>query len=105
MARLLETEARLEERLRASREEAARLVADARIAADRLTAAVAAEVEAATARLTEQIVAERDRAAEAVAASARHDVARLEQVSEDRVAAVATKLARSLIAAGEPGTA
>jgi vacuolar-type H+-ATPase subunit H len=89
LARLLETEARLEERLHRARDEATRLVAAAREAAVACEATLAAQVEADARRLGETLHAEYERAAAAAAATAGQEAERLDAVTDARVAALA----------------
>lgn len=86
---LLETEARLEELLRRAREEAASLLAEAQAAAQAREGALGAELEGAGRRLEAEIGAERARREQDIAAAARRDAERFDQVSAERVSDLA----------------
>ncbi|HTI03676.1 MAG TPA: hypothetical protein VL549_00045 [Gemmatimonadales bacterium] len=93
LGRLLETERRLGERLRAARVESERLVAEAQgTAADR-ERAVASDLALAEQRLAETLELERRRGEREIAAAAERAAAAFEQISDDRIAAVAKALA------------
>ncbi len=97
LARLLETERRLEERLHAARAEAEALVARAQQEADRQGAALEAELADGARRLEESLAAEgRRRTAEMADAAAREAEA-YERVTAARLAAVARALAERFL--------
>lgn len=89
LARLLDTESRLEELLRRAREEAARLVAEAHSAAQAREAALAAELDAAAQRLEAEIASERARAAQEIAAATRREAERFDRVTAERIGELA----------------
>ena len=97
LARLLETEQRLEERLRTARAEAEGLVAQAHEAAGHEEATLDAQLAEAGRQLDERLAAEaRARVAE-IAESAERQVQAYERVSATRLAAVARKLAERFL--------
>jgi vacuolar-type H+-ATPase subunit H len=100
LTRLLEAEARLEQMLQRARDEAARLVAEARTAARARDDALGAELEEAEQRLEAEMAAERDRRVEEIAEGARHEVERLEHVAPERIAELARYMVDRAIEAG-----
>ena len=93
LGRLLETERRLGERLRAARVESERLVAEAQAAAAERERALAGDLALEEERLREQLETERRRGEAEIAAAAERAAAAFEQVSPGRIAAVAKELA------------
>ena len=89
MARLLSTEARLEETLRHAREAAAALVASARDTAAAHEAALAAELEALGRGLETTIADEQHRQEEELTQSARQDSRRFDEAGSDQIEALA----------------
>jgi hypothetical protein len=97
LTRLLETEARLEEALRRARDEAARLVTEARTLALAREEVLGAELDAAARRLEAEIATERDRAERDIAEAARQEVARFDGVAVERIAALARRVVERVI--------
>jgi hypothetical protein len=97
LARLLETEARLEEMLRGTREEATGLVAAAREAAVAREAALAAQVEADGRRLEETLHADYERRVADAAAAAGREAERLDRVGDEQVAVLARHVVSRVI--------
>lgn len=97
LARLLETERRLEERLRAARIEAEAVVARAQQSADQEKVAANAQMAEAARRLDERLAAEGRQRAAQIAADADAEVRTYEQVSPARLAAVARALAERFL--------
>ena len=85
LARLLKTEARLDEVLRRAQEESAALVAAARSKAADREASLAVEIETEGRRLEADIASERARRETEVADATRHGVQRFEAVTADDV--------------------
>lgn len=100
LARLVETELRLEASLADVRAEARRLVADARQAADRRAGAAAAATVEARARFAAELAVERDRELAAIAAAAARDAARYEGIAKDRVEALARLVVTLIVGEG-----
>jgi vacuolar-type H+-ATPase subunit H len=100
LTRLLDTEHGLEEMLRSTREEAARLVAAAREEAVAREAALATQLEADAHRLEDALQAEYQRRAADTAAQASHEAERLEGVPAEQVAALAGYVVRRVIGTG-----
>jgi hypothetical protein len=100
LTRLLETEARLEELLHRAREEAARLVAEAHAAAQAREAALGAELEEAARQLESAIAAERGRREQELAAAARRDVERFDQVSTQQIGELARHVVGRIVGGG-----
>lgn len=96
--RLIATEQRLDEALRAAREEAARLVAEAQTRARRREAELDAELEAAAQGLAAETAAERERREREVALEAEGRVARYEAVSAELVTRAARDIVNRLVA-------
>jgi vacuolar-type H+-ATPase subunit H len=97
LARLLETERRLEERLRAARTEADALVAQAQQEAERQEAALAAELADGARRLDESLAAEGQRRAAEIAEAAVGEAQAYERVTAARLAEVARALAERFL--------
>jgi hypothetical protein len=97
LARLLETEAQLEEMLRRTREEATRLVAAAGEAAVAREAALTAQVGADARGLEETLQADYERRVTDASAAADRDVARLDRVEDDQVAVLARYMVSRVI--------
>jgi len=101
LARLLETERRLEERLRAARAEAEALVAQAQQAAEQEDAALEAQLADAARLLDESLAAEGRRRTAEIADAADRKAQAYERVPPARLSAVARALAeRFLLAEG-----
>ena len=96
-ARLLETERRLDERLRQARAEAEALVAAAQAEAARRETALAAELEGDALRLDAELAAEQRRREQEVADAARAEGEAYDGVAPARVTAIALGLAPRLI--------
>ncbi len=97
MARLLDTETRLEQTLGRARDEAARLVTEAREAARAREAALGAELEAAAQRLGAEIATERDRAAREIVEAARREAERFDGVTPERIGELARRVVERVI--------
>ena len=97
LARLLETERRLEERLRAARAEADALVARAQQEAERQEAALETELADGARRLDESLAAEGRRRAAEIAEAAVGEAQAYERVTAARLAAVARTLAERFL--------
>jgi len=97
LARLLDTETRLEQALQRARDEATRLVTEARGTARAREAALGAELDAAARRLEAEIAGERDRAAQEIAAAARRDTERFDGVTAERIRDVARQVVDRVI--------
>jgi hypothetical protein len=97
LARLLETEQRLEGRLTEERAEAEALVAHARADAAVREAALEAELGAEERRLDEALEAERRRREVEIAAAAQRDAETYQRVPAARLAAVARALAERFL--------
>ena len=93
LARLLETEQRLEERLRAARAEAEALVAQARRDAETRDAALAAEIAAEEKRVADALETERRRREAEIAADAEREALEYERAPAALLSAVARALA------------
>lgn len=100
LARLLETEARLEESLADARTEAARLVAEAQAAARTREAALDAELDALGRRLEAEIAAQRDAAQRDIAAAAQHEAERYDAVAPARIGELARRVVQRLLEGG-----
>jgi vacuolar-type H+-ATPase subunit H len=99
LERLIATEQRLDEALRAARETATRLVAEAQAEAERREAALETELEAASARLAAETAAERERREREVRQEAELRVKRYESISAEQVAAAAREVVDGLLSA------
>jgi vacuolar-type H+-ATPase subunit H len=97
LARLLDTETRLEQALQRARDEATRLVTEAREAARARETALGAELEAAAQRLEAEIASQRDRTAREIADAARRDTERFDGVTVERIAEVARRVVERVI--------
>lgn len=93
LARLLETERRLEERLSAARAERDRLIAEAQAAAESRERTLATELQLEQRRLTEALEAERQRGERDIAEAAELQVAVFAAVPPAKIAGVARDLA------------
>jgi vacuolar-type H+-ATPase subunit H len=100
LARLLETERRLEDRLLAARTEGAALVAQAQQAADREEATLEAQLAEAARLLDERLAAEGRRRAAEVSEAADREAQAYERVAPARLAAVAQTLAKRFLVGG-----
>jgi hypothetical protein len=98
LARLLETEQRLEGELRITRERAELLRHEAIEAARRREAGIDAALAAAEQALTTEIGAERGRREAEITADADRTIARYEGLDDSRLAAVAGELVTRLLA-------
>lgn len=97
LARLLDTERRLEERLHAARAESAALVADAQRAAAQEEATLESQLAEAGRQLDESLAAEAQRRTAEIAEAAAGEVRAYERVSAARLAAVAAALAERFL--------
>lgn len=97
LARLLDTETRLEQALQRARDEANRLVTEAREAARVRQAALGAELEAEAERLAAEIAGERDRTAQEIALAARRDTERFDAVPAGRIRDMARRVVERVI--------
>ena len=97
LARLLDTERRLEERLHAARAESAALVAQAQQQGAQHDAALEAQLTEAARLLDDDLAAERRRRTAEIAEAADREVQAYERVSAARLAAVARALAERLL--------
>lgn len=100
LARLLATEARLEETLHHAREEAAGMVASARATAEAREAALTTDLEALGRTLETSIAEERRRQEEELAESARQEARAFDEASPDRIEALARFVVERVIGAG-----
>jgi vacuolar-type H+-ATPase subunit H len=89
LARLLKTEAQLDEALRRAQEEAAALVAAARTKAAEHEAALGAEIEAETKKLEAEVTSDRGRREAEVSESTTRGVRAFEGVTADQVEVLA----------------
>jgi vacuolar-type H+-ATPase subunit H len=96
--RLIATEQRLDEAIRAAREQAARLVADTEAELRRREAELEAEVEAAARTAAAETARERERREREVSQDAAAAVARYEALGATQVAAAAHELVDWLVA-------
>lgn len=101
LERLIATEQRLDEALRAAREEATRLLAEAQAALRRREEALEAELQDAARKSAALTAEERERREQDVSSEAARAVARYEAVTADQVAAAARAVVDHLVA-GEP---
>lgn len=97
LARLLDTERRLGERLQSARAEAEALVAHAREAAVQREAALAAQLEADERLMSARLQRERRKREREIAAVAQREVEAFQRVSARRVAEVARIVAGRLL--------
>ncbi len=97
LARLLETERRLGERLRSARSEAEALVAQARADVAQREAALDAELEGDERRVTERLARDRRKREREIADEAERQVAAFAAVSAQRVRAVVRTLTQRLL--------
>ena len=97
LARLLETERRLGERLRSARAEAEALVAQAHADVAQREAALAAELEGDERRMTERLARERRKREREIADEAQRQIDAYAGVSAQRLSAVVRTLASRLL--------
>ena len=97
---LIATEQRLDEALRAAREQASALVTEARTRAHQREAEVEAELREAELRLAAETAAERERREREVAREAEARVALLDAVSVERVGQMAREVVNRLVSGG-----
>ena len=97
LARLLDTERRLGERLQAARAEAEALVAQARAAAEKREAALAAQLETDQRLMGERLERERRKREREIADAAQREVEAYERVSAERLKGIARALAPRLL--------
>lgn len=97
LARLLETERRLGERLQSARAEADVLVAHAREAAGQREALLAAELESDQRSMADRLLGERAKREQEIAVAAQRQVSAYADVSDERLTAIARTLARRLL--------
>jgi hypothetical protein len=103
LERLLETERRLGERLRAARAEADALVAQAQVAAVAIEGALAAELEAEERLADERLAREHRQREGEIADDAQRQIDAYERIPAKRLSEVAKRLARRLLEkAGNP---
>jgi vacuolar-type H+-ATPase subunit B/Vma2 len=100
LARLLETERRLQDRLLAARAEGAAVVAQAQHAADQAEATLEAQLVEAARLLDERLAEEGKRRAAEIAAAADGEAQAYERVPSARLAAVAQALAKQFLVGG-----
>lgn len=100
LTRLLEVEAGLERMLQGARDEAARLVAEARTAAREREDALGAELEEAGRRLETEMVAERERRVQEIEDAGNREVERFEHVMPERIAELARYVVDRVIEGG-----
>ncbi|MGH7521403.1 MAG: hypothetical protein ACREMI_08995 [Gemmatimonadales bacterium] len=98
LAQLLETERRLAERLQAAHVEAEALVAQARAAAERREATLAAQLEADQRLMGARLERERRKREREIEAAAEHEVEAYARVSTPRLKEIARILAPRLLA-------
>ena len=98
LEQLIATEQRLDEALRAARDEAARLVAEAKAALHRQEVVLETEIEVAARSFAAETAAERERREREVRSEAAQAAARYEAVSLERVAAAARDVVQRLVA-------
>ena len=97
LEQLIATEQRLDETLRRARAAAAQVVEEAKSAASRAEAALAADIEAATVALATRAATERRDHEAAIAREAAEEVARADGVSPARVRGLARDLVNRLV--------
>lgn len=97
LARLLETERRLGERLQSARAEADALVARAREAARQREARLAAELESDERSMAERLLDERGKREHEIADAAQRQVSAYADVSDERLTAITRALAHRLL--------
>ena len=97
LARLLETERRLGERLQSARAEAEALLAHAREAAEQCEATLAAELESDQRSMAERLLGERGRRDQEIADAAQRQVSAYADVSDERLTAITRALAHRLL--------
>lgn len=97
LARLLDTERRLAERLRSTHAEADAVIAQARVDAEQREAALAAELEADERRMTERLAGERRQREREVADDAQRQIDAYAGVSTKRLSALVRTLAPRLL--------
>lgn len=101
LERLIATEQRLDEALRAAREEGTRLVAEVQAVLRRREEGLEAELQDAARKEAAETAAERERRVQDVSSEAARAVARYEAITADQVAAAARAVVDHLVA-GEP---
>lgn len=97
LEQLIATEQRLDETLRRARAAAAQLVEEAKSAASRAEAALAADIEAAAMAMAARAAAERREREAAIAREAAEEVARADGVSPTRIRDLAQDLVNRLM--------
>ena len=97
LTRLLDTERRLAERLRAARAEAEAVLARALSDAEQREASLAAELDADQQRMAQRLVRERRKREREIADDAQRQVSAYADVSDERLTALARALARRLL--------
>ena len=102
LGRLLDAEARLEERLRTAAARAAAIVATAREASAARERALTAEVEEIGRRLEAEAAQERARRIREVEETGRHEVETFDALDGDRIAALARHVVARVIGEGPP---
>jgi vacuolar-type H+-ATPase subunit H len=97
LARLLDTERRLGERLQSARAEAEAVVAHARAAAEQREAALATQLETEQRRMGERLERERRKREREIADAAQREVETYQRVTRQRLAEIARALAPRLL--------
>ena len=97
LTRLLDTERRLAERLRAARVDAEAVLARARSDAEQREATLAAELESDERSMAERLIGEREKREREIAADAQRQVGAYADVSDERLTTVARALAGRLL--------
>ena len=102
LTRLIETEARLDQQLEVARDEARRLVAEARAFAASRAGRLAGEAEAARVAARARLAAEEAAAMAGIEADAGHQAARYADLGERQLDALARKVVAALLAGAPP---
>jgi hypothetical protein len=97
LARLLDTERQLEERLRGARAEGEALVAQARAAAEQRESETVVQLRADEERLAQRLVAERQHREQEIHTAARAEAQRYDGVPAARIHEIAGRLAQRLV--------
>lgn len=102
LEQLIATEQRLDEALRRTRAETARVIEEARAAASRAEAALAADIAAAAGVLARNAATERREREAAIVREAAEQVARVDTVSAPRIRAIAQDMVNLLVVKQAP---
>lgn len=97
LSQLLETEVELDAMLEKTRQEAAKLVTAARADAAGRIERFKAELEEANLALRDQVALERDESVAAIRAEAKREIKKLDNLGEERVAALARYVVERLV--------